>query len=279
MAAESFNFICELVRERSGIVIEPGKEYLVLSRLSPIAEQEGIVSVDDLVGLVRKQPKGALPTRVVEAMTTNETSFFRDLAPFHALEKKVIPAAIEARKHTRSLSIWSAASSSGQELYSIALLLREQFPALDSWRLRLIGTDLSAAMVERARAGRFSQLEVKRGLPAKLLPKYFQKDGPDWVIQDRIRSAVEFRALNLTLPWPPLGPIDIVLIRNVLIYFDLTQKREILDKVYSTLAPDGYLFMGTAETTLGVDERFKSFEFERALYYRRRSALACLANL
>lgn len=272
MEPESFDYICRLVREGSGIVLDPGKEYLVLARLMPLAKQEGMPSVDELVGLVRKASGSGLRSRVVEAMTTNETSFFRDIAPFSALEKRILPAVIEARRPMRSLSLWSAASSSGQELYSVAILLREAFPELRNWRVRLVGTDLSAAMVERAQSGRFTQLEVNRGLPAKYLAKHFERDGMDWVVREEIRKLVEFRVMNLALPWPSLGTFDIIMMRNVLIYFDLRTKQAILDKIHRVIAPDGYLLLGAAETTLGVDDRFKSREFERALYYR-------LANL
>jgi chemotaxis protein methyltransferase CheR len=209
-----------------------------------------------------------LHRQAVEAMTTNETSFFRDFHPFEALRKFVLPELIPRRTAERELNIWCGASSSGQEPYSVAMLIRENFPQLMSWKTRILATDLSADILARAREGRYSQLEVNRGLPASLLVKYFQKRAGDWYLRDDVRRMVDYQIVNLATAWPLLPPMDIVMIRNVLIYFGLETKREILAKVQRLLKPDGYLFLGAAETTFGINDSFERIQFERATCYQ-----------
>jgi chemotaxis protein methyltransferase CheR len=268
ISTSEFNFVRELVRQRSAIVLEPGKEYLVESRLTAVARVEGFASLEQLLGELRSQPANGLHARVVEAMTTNETSFFRDIHPFDSLRQSVLPDLIQRRAAERQLVVWSAACSTGQEPYSIAMLIRENFPALAGWSVRILATDLSTEVLARARLGRFTQLEMNRGLPARYLVKYFTKSGSDWQIQDDIRAMVQFREMNLAERWPPIPTPDIVFIRNVLIYFDVATKREILAKMRKVMRPDGFLFLGGAETTINLDDSFERVSLGKATCYR-----------
>lgn len=267
---DSFGFVCNLVRSRSAIEIEASKAYLVESRLAPLARQQGFASLHDFVSEIRRTGKQELSRQVVEAMTTNETSFFRDAHPFDALKSDILPQLIAARSAERSLTIWSSACSSGQEAYSIAMILREHFPVLSSWKVSIVGTDLSSQIVAKARSGAFNQTEINRGLPAHLMVKYFKREGMNWVINDDLRKMVEFRELNLVEPWPASLPkMDIVFLRNVLIYFAPEMKKAILGKVRNTLRPDGFLFLGGAETTMNLDTSFQRQQIGKAVCYRR----------
>ena len=269
LTAGDFEFVRALVHEHAAIVLEPSKTYLVESRLAPLVRAIGADSIGDLVARLRTgHDAQQLRRRVVDAMTTNETSWYRDLSPFEALETTILPQLIAARQETRALNIWSAACSSGQEPYSVAMLLRERFPQLAGWNVRIIATDISAEMLGRAAAGTYSQLEVNRGLPSAYLVKYFTRAGADWQIRDDIRAMVEFRALNLAQPWGFMPPIDVLLLRNVLIYFDVATKREILARARGVLRPDGYLFLGTAETTLSIDDAFTRVTVGRTTVYQ-----------
>ncbi len=270
IGSSEFDYIRSMVRAHSSIVLDNGKEYLVDQRLTPLAREEGFASIQELVGCLRAGAFNGLHLKVVEAMTTNETSFFRDIHPFQALRQAVLPDCISKRAAERKLNIWCAACSSGQEPYSIAMLLQEYFPSLLSWNLRLIATDISRKMLARAQLGRFNQLEVNRGLPANLLVKYFTNQGIEWQIKDVIRKMIEFQVMNLTAPWPVSPAIDIVFMRNVMIYFDVDTKKRILGKVRQLLAPDGYLFLGGAETTLNLDESFERVQFEKSSCYQLR---------
>lgn len=268
----SFEFVRALVAGEAGIVIEPGKEYLVEARLLPLARVVGVPDVDTLVTLM-KHPR-ALPIRqrAVWAMTTNETSFFRDVAPFDALRQVVLPAVIEARRAERRLAIWSAASSTGQEPYSIAMVIHEHFRELLSWDLTLVASDLSTVVLERARQGKYNQIEVNRGLPAAYLVKYFDQRGLDWFVKPEIRDMVRFEQINLHRAWPAFPPLDVVMLRNVMIYFDVDARRQILGRVRQVLRPDGYLFLGAAETTLHLDDRFERLAFERSGCHRNAAS-------
>ena len=271
ITAPDFDYIQRLVRAQAGLVLEAGKEYLAESRLLPAARKEGLNSIDDLVARLRSRPVDGLHRRVVEAMTINETSFFRDFHPFELLRKFVLPDLVLRREAEQTLVIWCAASSSGQEPYSVAMLLREHFPGLLSWRLRIIASDLSEEILARARQGRYSQLEVNRGLPASYLVKYFTKQGSEWQLKDEVRRMVEFQGINLTAPWPPLPIMDIIFMRNVLIYFEVDNKKLILSRVRRLLRDDGTLFLGGAETTLNLDDAFARSELERSGCYHLRS--------
>jgi chemotaxis protein methyltransferase CheR len=272
LSLPEFNYIRQLVLSQSAIVLEDDKSYLVESRLLPLARREGFASIHLLVQKLQAEPFHGLHRLAVEAMTTNETSFFRDFNPFEALRKSVLPDLIARRSAERTLNIWCAASSSGQEPYSLSMLIRENFPALLSWKIRILATDLSTDILARARGGRYSQLEVNRGLPASLLVKYFQKRGCDWFLRDDIRAMVDYQILNLSNVWPTMPPMDIVMIRNVLIYFGMETKKEILAKVRRILKPDGFFFLGGAETTFSIDDSYERVQFERSTCYRIRKA-------
>jgi chemotaxis protein methyltransferase CheR len=251
-------------------VLESGKEYLVEARLAPIAKSYGLASIEDLVDRLDRTP--GLAVQVVEAMTTNETSFFRDYQPFEILKNEIIPELIAKREKRRTLDIWSAACSSGQEPYSIAILLRDHFPELTNWNVRILATDLSNAILERARAARFSQLEVNRGLGAAQLVKHFDRAGLHWDLKPELRNMVTFLQLNLVNTWPILPTFDIVFLRNILIYFDLDTKRSIFAKLHEKVAHDGYVFLGAGESTVNIDSAFERVIFERAGCYRVAAA-------
>jgi chemotaxis protein methyltransferase CheR len=282
MALTSFDsaFLRKLVRDRSGIVLGEDKTYLIESRLMPVARLHGLASLDGLVAKLRSNPPSALLKQVIEAMTTNETLFFRDAHPFEILGKLVLPDLMKKRAEQKTLSVWCAAASTGQEPYSLAMTIREQVPGLlNGWKLRMIGTDLSSEVLARARAGIYSQLEVARGMPAPLLAKYFQRqtDGT-WLIREDLRQMFEFRELNLLDTYPFGDRFDIVLMRNVLIYFDLDTKRQILAKVRRVMAPDGYFFLGGAETTMNIDDAFERVNEGRGGGYRLRQPAAVTAG-
>jgi chemotaxis protein methyltransferase CheR len=268
IASATFEYIRRLVLQRSAIVLEPGKEYLVDCRLVPVARANGFASVDELAAELSKCAFNSMHRQVVEAMTTNETSWFRDVHPFDALKRRVLPELIAARGIEAKLHIWCAASSSGQEPYTIAMILREYFPQLRDWKVSILATDLATAVLAKARTGRYSQAEINRGLPAPLLVKYFTKDGTEWQISDSLRAMVEFRELNLAEHWPLMPAPDLVFMRNVLIYFDVATKKEILRRVRHVIRPDGYLFLGGAETTMSLDESFEREPIDRAVVYR-----------
>ena len=266
---QAFNFIANLVRIKSAIVLESGKAYLVESRLTPVARELGLEGISELVSELQKPGSLKLTQRVVEAMTTNETSFFRDIHPFTALKEKILPNLIQRRAKEKSLSIWSNACSSGQEPYTIAMLITEHFPMLKDWKVRIISSDLSSQILDRARLGVFNQTEVNRGLPMSFLLKYFTKNGSQWKIRDDIRKMVEFRELNLVEPFPTLLPaMDIVFLRNVLIYFSSSTKSEILKKVHKVMQKDSYLFLGGSETTMNLNVSFEREQFGTAVGYR-----------
>jgi chemotaxis protein methyltransferase CheR len=256
MTEQDFQAIRKLLMEHSAIVLEAGKEYLVETRLGPLVRELNLNSIRELVAQLRIQLGNGLYRRVVEAMVTTESSFFRDHHPFEDLRKVVIPDLIQRRRDQRHLSIWCAASSTGQEPYSLALLLREHFPELVGWRISLLATDLSRQVLERAREGRYNQIEVNRGLPAALLVKYFEQHGTNWQLKAAIRTMVDFQEINLAKAWPPLPRMDLVLIRNVMIYFDVETKKTILGRLARVLKPDGYLLLGGAETTFNLDDAY-----------------------
>ncbi len=252
--AQDFDIISTMVKERSAIVLEPGKEYLVESRLVPVAQAHGLRDLHALAAAMKTAPNGPLVTDVIDAMTTNETSFFRDIRPFEALRTSIIPELVKVRAAERSITIWCGACSTGQEPYSVAMTLAEHFPELGNWQVRIIGTDLSATVVKQASRGVYTQLQVNRGVPAPLLVKYFERKGLDWQLKPEVRRMVTFQSLNLLDRWPLLGQLDLVFIRNVLIYFDHATKRGIFERIRQILRPDGYLVLGGAETTTNIDD-------------------------
>lgn len=252
-----FEYVRALIHERAGIVLEEGKEYLVESRLSPLAQKEGYDSLSDYLGRLQRDVFSGSHRKLVHAMTTNETLFFRDIRPFELLRTRILPELLEARAAERHINFWSAACSTGQEPYTIAMLLREYFPQLQGWNVRIIASDLSSDVLARAIQGCYSQLEVNRGLPAKFLVNYFTRQGDHWQIRDDIRRMIEFREMNLTEAWSFLPKIDVIFLRNVLIYFNQETKRKILRKVAPLLPPTGCLFLGSAETTMNIADEFE----------------------
>jgi chemotaxis protein methyltransferase CheR len=273
-----FIYVCDMVRKHSAIVLDSGKEYLVESRLNPLARQEGFSSLQHMVDCLRSTPSGDLHRKVVEAMTTNETSFFREMKMFDMFRKTILPKLLAQRARERSLTLWCAASSTGQEPYSFAMLLREHLPALDGWNITFIASDISRDMLARAREGRFNQLEVNRGLPAHLLVKYFTKQGATWEISPEIRRMVEFREINLIQAWPFLPRLDFISMRNVLIYLDFETKKSILSRIPSVLDTEGYLVLGGAETTTNIDDGFEAVPLDGATCFRLRKRFPSAAR-
>jgi chemotaxis protein methyltransferase CheR len=274
IAKTDFEYVCSLVRVKSGIVLEAGKEYLVEARLAVLVRQQNIPTIAALVARLKTNSLDPLHRLTVEAMTTNETSFFRDHSPFEAMKSYVLPALLERRAQSKSLALWCAASSTGQEPYSVAMTLRENIPQFEQWKLSFIATDISREMVARSRDGIYNQIEINRGLPAKLMVKYFDKTHLTWQIKEPLRNMIEFREMNLTSPWPGLPAMDIIFMRNVLIYFDTETKRGILAQARKLLKPDGYLFLGAAETTMGLDDAFERAPVEKSGCYRLRQMAA-----
>lgn len=269
----SFEYVRKLVLDRSSIALESTKGYLVESRLTPLARKQGLANVGELVAVLRRTPYGQLHDQVVDAMTTNETSFFRDLAPFEVLKTSILPELIGRRSTRRALNIWSAACSSGQEMYTIAIVLREHFPQLATWKVRIFATDLCQEMLQRAAAGVYSQAEVNRGLPAPYLVKYFERNGLQWIAKPELRQMMTVQRLNLTESWAAVPTMDVVFMRNVLIYFVPETKKLILGKVHRQLASDGTLLLGGAETTLGLDDRFARVPSGKTTIYRPSAAI------
>jgi len=268
ISVPDFDYLRKMMRDNAAIVLDEDKRYLAESRLACLVGKEGFPTVQKMLEEMRVRPSRDLHRKVLDAMTNNETWFFRDLEPFEALRTMIIPELIQRRQTERRLMIWSAASSSGQEAYSTAMLIREHFPGLLSWDLNIIGTDICGSMVQRARQARYSQLEVNRGLPVQLLTKYFEQDGLEWQLSENVRRMVTFRLMNLASTWSEMEPVDVIFLRNVLIYFDVDTKRQILARAGRTLAPDGYLFLGCAETTMNLSDKFERVQCGKIFCYR-----------
>jgi len=260
-----YEYLRKLLKERSGLDLSADKQYLVESRLVPLARKSALQGIPELVQKMRNGAD-ALTGEVVEAMTTNETCFFRDKIPFDHLKETVIPALVQARAARRSLRIWCAASSTGQEPYSIAMCLKEAGAALSGCRTEIVATDLSLSVLEKSRSGIFSQFEVQRGLPIQLLVKYFTQNGELWQLNADIRGMVQHRQLNLLQDFSHLGVFDIIFCRNVLIYFDQPTKANIFDRLSRMLEPDGVLALGAAESVVGITNTFKPYPERRGLY-------------
>jgi chemotaxis protein methyltransferase CheR len=268
MSRATFEYLAQLVSDRSSIVIDPSRHYLIESRLTPLLFEQGMNSLEDLIFALRRDRFSPLHRKVVDAITNNETWFFRDGYPFEALKEIVLPELLDRPVMQRTLRIWSAGSSSGQEIYSVAMLLCENFPRLMGWELSLLGTDISDAALGRAIKGRYSQWEVNRGLPSELLSKYFSPVGSEWQLSQTIRQMVSFQFLNLSEPWPATKPFDIVFLRNVLIYLSAESRKAIFQRMRQALRPGGYLFLGSAETTLNIDNRYERIPYHDSFYYR-----------
>jgi chemotaxis protein methyltransferase CheR len=263
VSAVDFDFVCRLVYDDSAVVLREGKEYLVEARLAPVLQREGIGSIADLIGRLRNGDT-RLRQNVVEAMFTHETSFFRDVHPFDALRQTIIPEILRANGGRR-LALWCAAAATGQEPYSLAMLVREHFPSVPD--VTILATDLSRSVLARAEAGIFTQIEVNRGLPAALLVRYFERKGTQWQVKQAVRATVSFSRVDITKTLPP-GMVDVVLLRNVLIYFDAERKKAVLRAVAGRLRRPGYLILGAAETTYGLSDSYEKVEVGRTVCYR-----------
>lgn len=266
MKAADLEHLAKLLKEQSGLVVTAEKAYLLENRLGPVARKWGLDSIDALVATMRARADHKMLKDVVDAMTTNESLFFRDMKPFDNLRDLLLPELMKARAATKRIRIWSAACSSGQEPYSIAMLLTELGAKVAGWRFEIVATDLSTEIVTRAKQGVYSQFEVQRGLPITMLVKYFAQDGDKWRISDKIRPMVQYREFNLLDHPRMLGQFDIVFCRNVLIYFDQPTKAKVLGGIADQMAPDGGLYLGGAETVLGITDRFEPIPGQRGVY-------------
>lgn len=273
MTPMEYDYLRKLLKERSGLVLSSDKQYLVESRLLPIARRIGLGGLGELVQKVKAPGAEALIVEVVEAMTTNESFFFRDKIPFDHFREAIMPSLVAARSGQKRIRIWCAAASTGQEPYSLAMCLKEMAGQLAGWRIEIIATDLSQEVLEKAKAGIYSQFEVQRGLPIQLLVKYFTQIGETWQIAPEIRSMVQYRPFNLLSDFGQLGGFDAVYCRNVLIYFDQPTKIDVLERVARIVEPDGFLVLGAAETVVGLTEAFKPIPERRGLYLPNKSAL------
>jgi len=268
LTAADFDFVAAFLKQRSGLELGQNKLYLLESRLLPLAQKHGLKDISGLTAELRRSPSGVLVREVVEAMTTNESSFFRDTKPFELFRNQVLPNLLATRAARKSFRIWCAAASTGQEPYSLAMLLKDEAAKLAGWQWEIIGTDLSSAVLARAQQGTYNHFEVQRGLPAPMLVKYFRKKDQQWEIIPELRAMVKFREHNLLNEPSSLGKFDVVFCRNVLIYFDRPTKAKVLDAISRTMAPDGVLFLGGAETVLGITETFKPTLGQGGLYSR-----------
>lgn len=267
MQPDEFETYRSVLLAESGLTITPEKAYLLDSRLLPIAKAHGFTSLSELSKiLIGPGRKETVVKEVVEAMTTNETSFFRDTHPFEVFEKVVMDYILKKKTTNRTIRIWSAAASSGQEPYTLAIVLKEMADKLVGWNVEIMATDISDDILDKAKTGIYSQFEVQRGLPTKLMLRYFEQNNDTWRIRDEIRQMVKFSNFNLLKDMAPLGTFDIVFCRNVLIYFNDEKKRDVLTRISQRLTPEGFLFLGGAETVLGITDIFEPAKGQRGLY-------------
>jgi chemotaxis protein methyltransferase CheR len=262
-----YTYLRELVLEQSANLIDPSRNALFDTRLTPIARLSGADSLGEFVNMLKMGRPAHLHRAVAEAMTINETSFFRDLRPFEMFREIILPRLIERRMEQRRLRIWSAASSTGQEAYSLAMVIAEHFPDLAHWDIKIIGTDISRHVVDYAQRGRYRRLEVNRGLPARMLLKYLTREGEEWEVSPQIRSMCEFHYANLCAPLPPLLPMfDLVLLRNVLLYFSHQDRRAVFKEIHRKVSSTGYLVLGNAEQAEDSTDLFE-VEFGANCYF------------
>jgi chemotaxis protein methyltransferase CheR len=266
MNVSDFEFIADLLKKRSGLALTKEKAYLIESRLNTVARKWNFAGFDELVKAIRGANNEPLLVDVTEAMTTNESFFFRDQKPFDQFRDMVLPHMLQHRATTKTFRIWSAACSSGQEPYTLAMLLKENEARLAGWRVEIVATDLSSEILDRAKEGLYSQFEVQRGLPITLLVKYFKQAGDRWQINENIRKMVTYKQFNLLTSPAALGRFDIVFCRNVLIYFDPPTKAKVLNGMAELMPKDGFLYLGGAETVLGTSDRFKLMPGQRGVY-------------
>jgi len=265
---ENYRFLQQQVYSQVGIVLEDDKHYLFESRLAPIVKRLGLGSINDLCTFLHTERGAAIAPEISEAMTTNETYFFRDPAQYDAIRTVLLPKLLEERRNIHTLRFWSAASSTGQEAYSLAMMLLEE--KLASWNIQILGTDYSAAVVKRAQTGCYQQIEVNRGLPTSLLVKYFTRSGMDWKLSETVRRMASFRTIDLRNSMSTLGPFDLAFCRNVMIYFDDMTKRKIMKQLHGTLFRGGWLLLGGAETIFGLDDLFERKTVGNATVYIAR---------
>jgi chemotaxis protein methyltransferase CheR len=273
MKPTDFDFIAAMVRERSGLVLSADKTYLVESRLAPIARRDGFPSIDELVTAIKVRRDSKLIDSVVDAMTTNETFFFRDKTPFDIFEQTILPELV-ARKRGGTIRVWCAAASTGQESYSLAMVADAMGARMGGCKLEILGTDISERCLEKAKAGVYTQFEVQRGLPVQMLLKHFKKEGDAWKIDDRLKANIRFRPMNLLDDFRGLGRFDAIFCRNVLIYFDAQTKKQVLERMSLQVEGPGYLLLGAAESVLGVTDTFKPMAGQRGLYAQDPSKIA-----
>jgi chemotaxis protein methyltransferase CheR len=266
MTPAEYDYLRQFLKARSGLVLSNEKQYLIESRLLPVARKAGLQSIAALVAKLKEPRETILAEAVVEAMTTNESFFFRDKTPFEHFTQVMLPEMLKLRAHQKRIRIWCAAASTGQEPYTLAMCLKEMESKLAGWRIEILGTDISNDVLDRAKAGTYTQFEVQRGLPIQLLLKYFTQHGESWTISQQLRSMIQWRKFNLLDSFQTLGQFDIVFCRNVLIYFDQPTKTDILSRISKVMTPDGFLVLGAAETVVGLSDAFKPMPDRRGLY-------------
>jgi chemotaxis protein methyltransferase CheR len=266
MKADNFDFFCKFLQKQTGTALGPGKEYLVESRLAPIARNHKLADTDAVVAAMKANANTALVRECLSAMMTHESFFFRDIRPFDDFRKSILPGLIERRAGTRKLRVWCAAASTGQEPYSLAMILQEEAAKLAGWSIELVATDISPAALSYARDGLYTHFEVQRGLPAQMLVKYFAKEATNWRLSPTIRNMVSYREFNLLDDPALLGSFDVVFCRNVLIYFDQDTKGRVLERIARRMPNDGVLFLGGAETVIGITTRFAPVTGYRGVY-------------
>ncbi len=266
MTPQDYAYLSKLLNERSGLQLAGDKQYLIESRLLPVARQHNCGSIGDLVSKLKSFAEEPLRQRVTEAMTINESFFFRDKTPFERFQDTVLPHMMKARAATKRIRIWCAAASTGQEPYSLAMMLKQAGAEFSGWRIEIVATDISTEVLEKAKSGLYTQFEVQRGLPIQLLLKYFKQEGDQWCIAKDLRDMVQFRQHNLLDDFSSLGMFDVIFCRNVLIYFDSKTKQDVLTRVSRSLVKDGHLLLGAAETVVGFTSLFAPMPDKRGLY-------------
>ena len=267
--------IAQYIYDISGIFLDESKSYLFETRLSSIAEEQGCATYQDLYNKSKRDLKKTIERQIIDAISTNETLFFRDKGPFELLQHKLLPEMIDKRSPSSpnlktNIKLWSAASSTGQELYSIAIIIKELIPDLSRYNISLLGTDISDMAVSQASYGKYNKFEIERGLPQKQLQRYFTLFGDSWKIKDEIRAMVNFKKLNLMLPFAALGKFDIIFCRNVAIYFTLEDRKKLFNKIADSLADDGFLVIGSTESLTGVCPRFVPLKHLKSLFYQKK---------
>jgi chemotaxis protein methyltransferase CheR len=273
MTPQEYAYLQSFLKQKSGLVLSNDKQYLIESRLMPIARKAGLQTISDLIAKLKTPSEKGLQNQVVEAMTTNESFFFRDKTPFEHFTETILPH-MTANRPGKKIRIWCAAASTGQEPYSLAMCIKENASKLNGARFEIIGTDLSTEVLEKAKVGYYSQFEVQRGLPVQMLLKYFTQHGEMWQVNPDIRSMVTYKPYNLLDSFTALGQFDVVFCRNVLIYFDQNTKSDIMNRISKQMPDDGYLVLGAAETVVGLSNEFKSVPGKRGLYSTARAAAA-----